>query len=93
MRYRFKTAFCPVAIGFFLIGVIVIVAGDYALSCLEFALSGEDSSGLVRYQIWATALSVIGLAPLRRGGVCSHSRLEFAFRYELYAGFGRLQCP
>ena len=87
LRYRLKTGFAPAAFGIVLIGGFVLIGGDYALSRLEYGLSGEDASGLVRFQIWTTTLSVIGLAPFTGTGFAAVRGLSSHFDTSYMPGY------
>ena len=87
IRYQLRTGFGPVALGLLFIGFMVLVGGDYALSRLEYGLSGEDASGLVRFQIWKTALSVIMLAPLTGTGFAAIRGLSSHFDTSYMPGY------
>ena len=74
MRDRFFALCLPAAGGYEIffhgvggascrIGLVSFYGLDVLTSRLEVALSGEDPSGLVRWEIWKTALSAIGLSP------------------------------
>ena len=58
-----KSSFMALAVLLVAIGLVSFYGLDVLTSRLEVALSGEDPSGLVRWEIWKTALSVIGLSP------------------------------
>ena len=87
IRYQLRTSFGPVALGLLFIGFLVLVGGDYALSRLEYGLSGEDASGLVRFRIWKTALMVIALAPWTGTGFAAVRGLSSHFDTSYMPGY------
>ncbi|WP_456060765.1 O-antigen ligase family protein [Bilophila wadsworthia] len=58
-----KSSFMALAVLLVAIGLVSFYGLDVLTFRLEVALSGEDPSGLVRWEIWKTALSAIGLSP------------------------------
>lgn len=58
-----KSSFLSLAVVLAAIGLVSFYGLDTLLSRLELALSGEDPSGLIRWEIWKTSFPVMGLSP------------------------------
>ncbi|MGN1038541.1 MAG: O-antigen ligase family protein, partial [Mailhella sp.] len=60
---------------------------DFVMSRLELALSGEDSSGLSRWEMWRTMLDVMALSPWWGTGIGSVRSLAPLFDLSYMPGF------
>lgn len=63
MRYNAHNALIIMCIVVASLALVSIHGIEPLLYKLELALSGEDASGLIRYEIWKTALKLIALSP------------------------------